>query len=167
MPAGEPMPRREWPQILLRGALPLSMPIVLLGGIYWRRLHADRSGGDGGRLCADARRARLPRADLAAALRACFVESRARRRGRAHHRRRVPVQLRLRLRRRAAGDRVGSAGMRPVAAAFLLLVNLLFLVLGCFLDATVLLLVFVPLLLPAAGRSASTWCISAWSSSST
>jgi C4-dicarboxylate transporter DctM subunit len=33
---------------------------------------------------------------------------------------------------------------------FLLLVNLMFLVLGCFLDVSVLLLVFVPMLLPAA-----------------
>jgi TRAP-type C4-dicarboxylate transport system permease large subunit len=32
---------------------------------------------------------------------------------------------------------------------FLLLVNVLFLVLGCFLDVSVLLLVFVPMLLPA------------------
>ena len=36
------------------------------------------------------------------------------------------------------------------AVQFLLLVNLLFLVLGCFLDVSVLLLVFVPMLLPAA-----------------
>jgi TRAP-type C4-dicarboxylate transport system permease large subunit len=33
---------------------------------------------------------------------------------------------------------------------FLLMVNVLFLVLGCFLDVSVLLLVFVPMLLPAA-----------------
>ena len=33
--------------------------------------------------------------------------------------------------------------------SFLLLVNLIFLVLGCFLDVSVLLLVFVPMLLPA------------------
>ena len=33
---------------------------------------------------------------------------------------------------------------------FLLLVNVMFLVLGCFLDVSVLLLVFVPMLLPAA-----------------
>ena len=38
--------------------------------------------------------------------------------------------------------------LQPVA--FLLMVNLLFLVLGCFLDVSVLLLVFVPMLLPAA-----------------
>ena len=34
MPRDEPVPLREWPAILFRGALPLSMPIVLLGGIY-------------------------------------------------------------------------------------------------------------------------------------
>jgi TRAP-type C4-dicarboxylate transport system permease large subunit len=34
MPREAPVPRREWPTIVFRGALPLSMPIVLLGGIY-------------------------------------------------------------------------------------------------------------------------------------
>ena len=28
------MPRSQWPSILWRGALPLSLPIVLLGGLY-------------------------------------------------------------------------------------------------------------------------------------
>jgi TRAP-type C4-dicarboxylate transport system permease large subunit len=40
-------------------------------------------------------------------------------------------------------------GMQLTPTTFLLLVNLLFLVLGCFLDVSVLLLVFVPMLLPA------------------
>jgi hypothetical protein len=34
MPRDEPVPRGEWGGLILRGALPLSMPIVLLGGIY-------------------------------------------------------------------------------------------------------------------------------------
>ncbi|MEY2687613.1 MAG: hypothetical protein RL375_1811, partial [Pseudomonadota bacterium] len=34
MPREDKVPLREWPNILFRGALPLSMPIVLLGGIY-------------------------------------------------------------------------------------------------------------------------------------
>ena len=34
MPREPKVPRKEWPAILFRGALPLSMPIVLLGGIY-------------------------------------------------------------------------------------------------------------------------------------
>jgi TRAP-type C4-dicarboxylate transport system permease large subunit len=40
-------------------------------------------------------------------------------------------------------------GMHLSRIQFLLLVNVLFLVLGCFLDVSVLLLVFVPMLLPA------------------
>jgi TRAP-type C4-dicarboxylate transport system permease large subunit len=42
------------------------------------------------------------------------------------------------------------AGMQLTQLQFLLLVNVLFLALGCFLDVSVLLLVFVPMLLPAA-----------------
>ena len=34
MPREDKVPLRAWPNILFRGALPLSMPIVLLGGIY-------------------------------------------------------------------------------------------------------------------------------------
>jgi TRAP-type C4-dicarboxylate transport system permease large subunit len=34
MPREAPVPLKQWPAILFRGALPLSMPIVLLGGIY-------------------------------------------------------------------------------------------------------------------------------------
>ena len=34
MPREEKIPLSEWPSILFRGALPLSLPIVLLGGIY-------------------------------------------------------------------------------------------------------------------------------------
>ena len=45
-------------------------------------------------------------------------------------------------------DWIGATAPSPLA--FLLGVNVLFLVLGCFLDASVLLLVFVPVLFPAA-----------------
>lgn len=41
-------------------------------------------------------------------------------------------------------------GMQLSPTAFLLAVNLLFLVLGCFLDTSIMLLVLVPILLPAA-----------------
>ena len=34
MPRDDPVPRGEWAGLIFRGALPLSMPIVLLGGIY-------------------------------------------------------------------------------------------------------------------------------------
>ncbi|MFZ9551442.1 MAG: TRAP transporter large permease subunit, partial [Hylemonella sp.] len=42
------------------------------------------------------------------------------------------------------------SGLQLGATGFLLLVNLLFLLLGCFLDVSVMLLVFVPMLVPAA-----------------
>jgi C4-dicarboxylate transporter, DctM subunit len=42
------------------------------------------------------------------------------------------------------------AGLHLSPLGFLLLVNVLFLVLGCFLDVSVMLLVFVPMLIPAA-----------------
>jgi TRAP-type C4-dicarboxylate transport system permease large subunit len=34
MPREEKIPLKDWPNIIYRGALPLSRPIVLLGGIY-------------------------------------------------------------------------------------------------------------------------------------
>jgi len=42
---------------------------------------------------------------------------------------------------------VGGLGLQPLA--FLVVVNLVFLVLGCFIDATTMLLVLVPVLLPS------------------
>jgi tripartite ATP-independent transporter DctM subunit len=51
----------------------------------------------------------------------------------------VPIQL---------ANWVNSLGLTQIQ--FLLLVNALFLVLGCFLDVSVMLLVFVPMLVPAA-----------------
>ncbi len=34
MPRDAPVPLREWPAVMFRGALPVSLPLVLLGGIY-------------------------------------------------------------------------------------------------------------------------------------
>lgn len=43
MPREDPIPLSEWPNILFRGALPLSLPVVLLTGIYSGVFYADRS----------------------------------------------------------------------------------------------------------------------------
>ena len=53
MPREEKIPLRQWPAILYRGALPLSMPLVLLGGIYSGALYAHRGSSGGGLACAD------------------------------------------------------------------------------------------------------------------
>lgn len=149
MPREEKVPLGEWPQILFRGALPLSMPIVLLGGIY--------SG--------------IFTPTEAAAVAACHALILAVLVYRALNWRQL-FGVMLESTRASAVITLILAGSFmlnyaftaegvPQAMAqwvdalnlsrvqFLLLVNLMFLVLGCFLDVSVLLLVFVPMLLPA------------------
>ena len=149
MPRDEPVPLREWPAILFRGALPLSMPIVLLGGIYsgaftpteaaavaavhalllatvvYRALNLRSFWG----VVLESTRAS---AVITMILAGSFILNYA------FTAEGVP---------QAMAAWVG--GMQLTPTTFLLLVNLLFLVLGCFLDVSVLLLVFVPMLLPA------------------
>jgi C4-dicarboxylate transporter DctM subunit len=149
MPREARVPLSEWPSVLFRGALPLSMPIVLLGGIYsgaftpteaaavaaahalilatvvyralnWRQLFAV--------VLESTRSSAVITLILAGSflLNYAFTAEG------------VP---------QAMAQWVDALNLSPVA--FLLLVNVMFLVLGCFLDVSVLLLVFVPMLLPA------------------
>ncbi len=149
MPREAPVPLAMWPQVIFRGALPLSMPIVLLGGIYsgaftpteaaavaafhalvlaalvyraldWRALYG---------VVLESTRAS---AVITMVLAGSFLLNYA------FTAEGVP---------QAMGQWVDALHLTPVQ--FLLLVNLMFLVLGCFLDVSVLLLVFVPILLPA------------------
>jgi tripartite ATP-independent transporter DctM subunit len=149
MPREDPIPMREWPGILFRGALPLSMPIVLLGGIYSgaftpteaaavAALHALilstvvyraltwRSFWD---VVMESTRAS---AVITIILAGSFILNYA------FTAEQVPQNM-------AAW--VDSMHLSRIQ--FLLMVNVMFLVLGCFLDVSVLLLVFVPMLLPA------------------
>ena len=150
MPREDPIPLREWPAIFYRGALPLSMPLVLLGGIYSgaftpteaaavAALHALVLAGVvyralswralGGVVLESTRSSAVITLILAGSfiLNYAFTSEG------------VP---------QAMAQWVG--GMQLTQLQFLLLVNVLFLALGCFLDVSVLLLVFVPMLLPAA-----------------
>ncbi len=150
MPREDPIPLREWPAIFYRGALPLSMPLVLLGGIYSgaftpteaaavAALHALVLAGVvyralswralGGVILESTRSSAVITLILAGSfiLNYAFTSEG------------VP---------QAMAQWVG--GMQLTQLQFLLLVNVLFLALGCFLDVSVLLLVFVPMLLPAA-----------------
>ena len=150
MPREDPIPLREWPAIFYRGALPLSMPIVLLGGIYSgaftpteaaavAALHALLLAGVvyralswralGGVVLESTRSSAVITLILAGSfiLNYAFTSEG------------VPQAMAQ-----------WVAGMQLTQLQFLLLVNVLFLALGCFLDVSVLLLVFVPMLLPAA-----------------
>jgi tripartite ATP-independent transporter DctM subunit len=149
MPREAPIPMHQWPSILFRGALPLSMPIVLLGGIYsgaftpteaaavaalhalilstvvYRALTWRSFWG----VVMESTRAS---AVITIILAGSFILNYA------FTAEQVPQQM-------AAW--VDSMHLSRIQ--FLLMVNVLFLVLGCFLDVSVLLLVFVPMLLPA------------------
>ncbi len=141
---------RSGPQILLRGALPLSMPIVLLGGIYSgaftpteaaavAALHALMLAGVVYRalswrtLCGVVLESTRSSAVITMILAGSFMLNYA------FTSEGVP---------QAMAQWVDSLQLSQLQ--FLLLVNVVFLVLGCFLDVSVMLLVFVPMLLPAA-----------------
>ncbi len=150
MPREAKIPLREWPAIVFRGALPLSMPIVLLGGIYSGAFTPTEAAAVAAFhaliLAGVVYRALTWRtfwgvvlestrgsAVITIILAGSFILNYA------FTAEGVP---------QAMAQWVGSMQLSQIK--FLLLVNLMFLVLGCFLDVSVLLLVFVPMLLPAA-----------------
>ena len=149
MPREAPVPLREWPQIFFRGALPLSMPLVLLGGIYSGAFTPTEAAAVAA-LHALVLAALVFRALSWQSFWAVVLES---------TRSSAVITLILAgsfiLNYAFTAEGVPQAmahwveGMQLSPLHFLLFVNVLFLVLGCFLDVSVLLLVFVPMLLPA------------------
>ena len=150
MPREEPVPLHAWPVIFYRGALPLSMPIVLLGGIYSGAFTPTEAAAVAA-LHALLLAAVVYRALSWRAFAGVVLES---------TRSSAVITLILAgsfiLNYAFTSEGVPQAmaqwvtGMQLTQLHFLLLVNALFLVLGCFLDVSVLLMVFVPMLLPAA-----------------
>lgn len=150
MPREEPIPLKDWPGIVFRGALPLSMPIVLLGGIYSGAFTPTEAAAV---------------AALHALILAAFVFRALNWRsfwGVVLESTRASAVITIILAGSFMLNYAFTAEGVPQAMAawvdslqlsrlqFLFMVNALFLVLGCFLDVSVLLLVFVPMLLPAA-----------------
>lgn len=150
MPREAPIALRDWPNIIFRGALPLSMPVVLLGGIYSGAFTPTEAAAVAALhalvLAAVVFRALSWRSFWAVVLESTrasavitVILAGSFMLNYAFTAEGVPQQM-------AAW--VSSLQLNQLQ--FLLLVNLLFLILGCFLDVSVLLLVFVPMLLPAA-----------------
>ena len=150
MPREEKIPLREWPAILYRGALPLSLPLVLLGGIY-SGVFTPPEAAAVAALHALLLAALVYRALSWRSFWGVVMEST---RGSAVITIILAGSFVLNYAFTAEGVPQAMAawveGMRLSQTGFLLLVNLMFLGLGCFLDVSVLLLVFVPMLLPAA-----------------
>jgi C4-dicarboxylate transporter DctM subunit len=150
MPREAPVPLKEWPGILFRGALPLSMPIVLLGGIYSGAFTPTEAAA------VAALHALILAAVVFRALNwrsfwGVVLEST---RSSAVITIILAGSFMLNYAFTAEGVPQAMAawveGLQLSRLQFLFMVNALFLVLGCFLDVSVLLLVFVPMLLPAA-----------------
>jgi tripartite ATP-independent transporter DctM subunit len=150
LPRAAPIPWRDYPRILLRGLLPLTLPVVLLGGIYsgvftpteaasvaalyalflagivyralsWKRLYE---------ILVESSKAS---ASVTLIIASAFVINYA------FTAEAVPALV--------AGW-LTSMHLSPLG--FLIAVNILFLILGCFLDTSIMLLVLVPIILPAA-----------------
>ena len=150
MPREAKIPLNEWPAIIYRGALPLSMPIVLLGGIYsgaFTPTEAAAVAAFHALILAGV----VYRALTWRTFWGVVMEST---RGSAVITMILAGSFILNYAFTAEGlpqamaQWVGSMQFSQIG--FLLMVNVMFLVLGCFLDVSVLLLVFVPMLLPAA-----------------
>ncbi len=150
MPREEPIPRSQWPSLIFRGALPVSMPVVLLGGIY-SGVFTPTEAAAVAALHALVLAALVYRALTWRSFWGVVLEST---RGSAVITMILAGSFLLNFAFTAEGvpqlmaQWVDSLDLSRTG--FLLLVNVLFLVLGCFLDVSVLLLVFVPILLPAA-----------------
>ncbi len=149
MPREAKVPLREWPNILFRGALPLSMPIVLLGGIYSGAFTPTEAAAVAA--CSALILAGIVYRALSwKQLFGVLLES-----ARSSAVITMVLAGSFMLNYAFTAEGVPQAMAQWVDAQhlsriqFLLLVNFMFLVLGCFLDVSVLLLVFVPMLLPA------------------
>ena len=149
MPREAPVPWREWPAVLFRGALPLSMPIVLLGGIYSGAFTPTEAAAVAA-LHALLLAGIVYRALPLRVLYGVVLES-----ARASAVITIILAGSFLLNYAFTAEGVPQAmaqwvdSMQLGRIPFLLFVNVLFLILGCFLDVSVLLLVFVPMLLPS------------------
>ncbi len=150
MPRDDPVPRRELRGVVLRGLLPLSLPLVLLTGIYSgaftpteaaavAALHALVLAGGIYRAFSCKALFAVTLETLRASAVITMIIASSYLLNYAFTAEGVPTQLAL---------WVGGLGLNQLQ--FLLLVNAVFLVLGCFLDVSVMLLVFVPMLIPTA-----------------
>jgi C4-dicarboxylate transporter DctM subunit len=150
LPRGEAVRMKDLPMVLVRGALPISLPLVLLGGIYSGVFTPTEAAAvaalyalflatvvyralDLKRLYQVLIESSKSSASVTLIVAAAFLINYA------FAAENVPTALAAWL---------NSFNLSPLG--FLLGVNLLLLVLGCFLDTAIMLLVLVPILLPTA-----------------
>lgn len=150
LPRGEKIALRAYPRILLRGILPLTLPVVLLGGIY-TGIFTPTEAASVAALYALFLASLVYRALSWKRLYEILVES-----SKASASVTLIIASAFVINYAFTAENVPGlvaawlTGMDLSPLGFLLLVNVLFLVLGCFLDTSIMLLVLVPILLPTA-----------------
>ena len=150
LPRGEKIALQAYPRILLRGILPLTLPVVLLGGIY-TGIFTPTEAASVAALYALFLASIVYRALSWRRLYEILVES-----SKASASVTLIIASAFVINYAFTAENVPGlvaawlTGMELSPLGFLLLVNVLFLVLGCFLDTSIMLLVLVPILLPTA-----------------
>ncbi|MEO7952990.1 MAG: TRAP transporter large permease [Polaromonas sp.] len=149
-PRGASVALKDYPRVLLRGFLPLTLPVVLLGGIY-TGIFTPTEAAAVAALYALFLSSVVYRALSWRRLYEILVES-----SKASASVTLIIASAFLINYAFTAENVPAlvanwlTGMQLSQLGFLLLVNLLFLVLGCFLDTSIMLLVLVPILLPTA-----------------
>jgi tripartite ATP-independent transporter DctM subunit len=150
LPRGEKIALRAYPRILLRGILPLTLPVVLLGGIY-TGIFTPTEAASVAALYALFLASIIYKALSWKRLYEILVES-----SKASASVTLIIASAFVINYAFTAENVPGlvaawlTGMDLSPLGFLLMVNVLFLVLGCFLDTSIMLLVLVPILLPTA-----------------
>ena len=149
IPASEHVPVSQLPGVMFRATPSLTLPVVLLGGI-WSGVFSPTESAAVAALWALILGTVLYRKIKVSTLRAVFAES-----SRQTATTMLLVASAFILNYAIANERLADSLVAAIAAMqlsqmqFMLVVNLFFLVLGCFLDGSVMMLVFVPLLMPS------------------
>jgi len=149
IPAAEHVPVSQLPGVMFRATPSLTLPVVLLGGI-WSGVFSPTESAAVAALWALILGTVLYRKIKVSTLRAVFAES-----SRQTATTMLLVASAFILNYAIANERLADGLVAAIAAMelsqmqFMLVVNLFFLVMGCFLDGSVMMLVFVPLLMPS------------------
>ena len=149
IPAAEHVPVSQLPGVMFRATPSLTLPVVLLGGI-WSGVFSPTESAAVAALWALILGTVLYRKIKVSTLRAVFAES-----SRQTATTMLLIASAYILNYAIANERLADGLVAAIASMqlsqmqFMLVVNLFFLVLGCFLDGSVMMLVFVPLLMPS------------------
>jgi tripartite ATP-independent transporter DctM subunit len=150
LPGADHVPVSQLPGVMLRATPSLTLPVVLLGGI-WSGVFSPTESAAVAALWALILGTVLYHKIKVSTLRAVFAES-----SRQTATTMLLIASAFILNYAIANERLAEhlvaaiATMELTQLQFMLVVNLFFLVLGCFLDGSVMMLVFVPLLIPSA-----------------